>query len=212
MNAVEENIAHSSQTVPYTYYSNCIPGGTAGVIAHWHKEFEINYVLKGHMQFLCGEQRIYAAQGDIVIVCPNALHGVFPDGDEDYEYDTLVFSGRLVGSAVNDRCAAEYIHPLMNGTKALRPHITSTSAHYEQIRNAVKSIFACAKDGTAQNDMLLKSAMFRLFWLLEQDGAYCKADSNETGSTIPHINMRSFLNTKSVSPPAETIPPSTGAS
>lgn len=132
MNAVEEAVAHSSQSVPYTYYSNCIPGGKPGVIVHWHKEFEINYVQKGRMQFLYGEQRIYAAAGDLVIVCPNALHGVFPDGEEDYEYDTLVFSSRLVGSSVNDRCAAEYIRPLMNGSKTLHPHISKTSACYER--------------------------------------------------------------------------------
>ena len=170
-----ENVTKKCDTlnapnVLYDYRNNRCPGVKATTDIHRHQAFEVSYILQGQVGFLCGGQQIHAKKGDLVIICPNIPHGVFPDGEEAYEYDTLSFTDGLLKASGR---SAEYIEPLMNGSKVLRPHITTTASQYSLIHSTLENIFLCAKEATEKGDMLLKSEMFCLFWLLEQEGAFC---------------------------------------
>lgn len=191
-NAAEKGIVCNTLNMLYTYRNNCGPGGKAGSVIHRHQEFEINYILNGRLLILCGEQQIHAEKGDLVIVCPNIPYGVFPDGNEDCEYDTLSFaSGLLRESGLSE----EYIQQLMNGSKVLRPHIATTASQYSLVSSTVENIFSCVKEVTEKNDvllkndMLLKSEMFCLFCLLEQEGAiYTNTDSTNGHDLRPALD------------------------
>ncbi len=167
---LEEKRRHSSELVPFSYYKCLIPDYFACVPLHWHNEFEINYVLEGRAEFLCGEEKFISNKGDIVIIQPNVLHAIYTYGDFEQRYDTVVFSADMLGAAVSDRCAAECIRPLVNSTYGITAHITAGHQYYSEIRTAVEIIFYCAKGDSPQLDMLLKSELLRLFWLLENCG------------------------------------------
>lgn len=175
-NIAEKDSAPQTTNVLYTYHSNRGPGGKSNGVIHRHQAFEISYVLKGQVRFLCGKKQIHAEKGDLVIICPNIPHGIFSDCEEDCEYDTLSFTSDLLKASGR---SAEYIEPLMNGSKTLRPHITTTASQYSLIYSTLENIFSCAKDASAKSDMLLKSEMFCLFWLLEQEGAFCTEPDNK---------------------------------
>ena len=64
---IKEKRQHATGWIPYSYYASAIPDYFANVPLHWHEEFEINYVLHGQGEFLCGEERFIAKDGDIVI-------------------------------------------------------------------------------------------------------------------------------------------------
>ncbi|MBQ8176761.1 MAG: AraC family transcriptional regulator [Oscillospiraceae bacterium] len=176
--ALEEKRRHSSELLPFSYYKCSIPDYFACVPLHWHGEFEINYVLDGCAEFLCGEERFISNGGDIVIIPPNMLHAIYTHSDFEQRYDTIVFSTDMLGASVNDRCAAECVRPLVNGHFGLNVHITAEHQYYDEIRTTVENIFSCAKGNTPQLDMLLKSELLRLFWLLEESGdMYRKMDN-----------------------------------
>lgn len=175
-NVAEKDSSPNATNVLYTYHNNRSPGRESNGVIHWHQTFEICYVRKGQVRFLCGEKQIHAEKGDLVIICPNIPHGVFFDFEEDCEYDTLSFASDLLKASGR---SAEYIEPLMNGSKTLRPHITTTASQYSLIYSTLENIFSCAKDATEKSDMLLKSEMFCLFWLLEQEGAFCTEANNK---------------------------------
>lgn len=176
--ALEEKRRHSSELVPFSYYKCVIPDYFDCVPLHWHSEFEINYVLDGCAEFLCGEERFISNSGDIVIIPPNMLHAIYTHGNFEQRYDTIVFNTDMLGASVNDGCAAECVKPLVNGHFGVNVHVTPHHPYYNEIKTAAENIFSCAKGNTPQLDMLLKSELLRLFWLLEENGdVYIKANS-----------------------------------
>lgn len=165
-----ENRRHSSKLIPYSYYKSNIPRYFSNVPLHWHSEFEINYVLKGCGEFICGDNKFISEKGDIIIIPPNLLHAVYPIEGVEYVYDTFVFNQEMLGSLDNDRSAAECIRPIINGKFNVNSRITPEHQYYDELKTTTENIISCAKGNTALLDMLLKSELLRLFWLLENCG------------------------------------------
>ena len=181
----EEKRQHSSQLIPYSYYKSCIPEYFANVPLHWHGEFEINYILSGCGEFLCANERFTAHSGDIVILPPNILHAIYPCGESSLRYDTIVFSPELLGSSDNDRCACECIRPLVSGTLGMNCHITPARPYYTELMTTIENIFSCAKGNSPQLDMLMRSELLRLLWLLENSGdIFRKAETDTRSETL----------------------------
>lgn len=162
----KENRRHSSKLVPFSYYESYIPAYFDMVPLHWHKEFEINYIIRGYGQFICGEEKFIAREGEIILLPPNMLHAIFPCQNQEFLYDTLVFHPELLGSVGNDRCTVEIVHPIISGDLRIRTHITGSHAAYPRLRDAVSRIMAAVKENSPRADLLLKSELFRLFWIL----------------------------------------------
>lgn len=174
----EEKRKHSSQLVPFSYYKSLIPDYFVNVPIHWHSEFEINYIISGSAEFICGDSRFVSAEGDIIIIPPNMFHAIYPREGFRQLYDTVVFSPEMLGVSENDRCAVDCVRPLANGDLGLNTRITGENIYYDEIRTAVENIFSCAKGNTSRLDMLMKSELLRLFWLLEESGDIFRVSGN----------------------------------
>lgn len=173
----EEKKRHSSELVPFSYYKCLIPDYFTSVPLHCHGEFEINYILSGCAEFTCGDERFVSEKGDIIVIPPNMLHSIYPFENNAQRYDTLVFSPDMLGASENNRCAAECVRPLVSGVFGMNVRITAAHQYYGELRSVTESIFSCAKGGTPQLDMLLRSGLLRLFWLLENSGDIYRRNS-----------------------------------
>lgn len=206
----EEKRRHSSRLVPYSYYKCCIPDFFTGVPMHWHGEFEINYILQGQAEFICGDDRFISEQGDIIVIPPNMLHSISPHDSSSQLYDTIVFSADMLGANDNDRCAAECVRPLVIGSAGVNVRITKSHSYYGELKTTAENIFSCAKGNTPQLDMLLKSELLRLFWLLENSGDIYRAEKNENSKSelirpaVEYINVN-FRENITVEQLAETV-------
>lgn len=167
---LEEQRQHSCELVPFSYYECFIPDYFDCVPLHWHKEFEINYILHGQAEFICGEEHFISSPGDIILLPPNMLHAIYKHKDFEHRYDTIVFHPVLLDVATNSRCNIEYIHPLLHGEHTAIIQITPLHHHYNEIKACTETIFFCAKNNSAKYDILLKSMLLQLFWLLEENG------------------------------------------
>lgn len=168
----KEKRQHSSKLVPYSYYKceNICKMNCGYVPSHWHEEFEINYIISGTAQFKCAQETFTVTKGDIVFISPNMLHSVYPYQDYEQTYDTLVFNGELFGLSSNDRSSAAYLLPIMNSAYQINPHITSTHPYYNEIKTSIENIFSCAKSDNVLMDLLLKSELMKILWLLYENG------------------------------------------
>ena len=146
-NIHKENAQHSSKLIPYSYYKCDYKAHCGYVPLHWHNEFEINYVVNGATQFRCANKNIIAHKGDIVFITPNTIHSVYPYKDFDDTHDALVFSGE----------------------------ITSDKPYYAEIKKCTESVFNCVKTNSAQYDLLLKSELLKLLWILSNNGEITKS-------------------------------------
>lgn len=175
---LEEKKQHSSRLVPFSYYKCLLPDYFASVPMHWHGEFEINLVISGCAEFICGDNRFVSAEGDIIVILPNMLHAIYPHENFKQLYDTVVFSPEMLGTSENDRCAAECLKPFLNGGFKASPRITREHIYYSEIKTAAENIFSCAKGNTPRLDMLMKSELLRLLWLLEESGDISAVSEN----------------------------------
>ncbi len=164
-----ENRIHSSSTKPFSYYECVIPDYFNCVPMHWHREFELNYIREGAAEFICGEEKFTSAKGDIILTQPNVLHSIYPCPGTRQVYDTLVFSPALLGGSDADRYNSACIQPLVTGSMRIPTRITSTHPYYNALQSMTEQIFSCARGDTPQLDMLLRSEMLHLFWLLETE-------------------------------------------
>lgn len=163
----KENRIHSSGIKPFSYYKCVIPDYFYCVPMHWHSEFELNFIREGSAEFICGGEKFISSKGDIIITQPNVLHSIYPCDGTSQVYDTLVFSSEIFGGSESDRFISECIRPLIDGRMQLLTHITPNHHYYSELAMSAENIFSCAKGDTPQLDMLMRSELIKLFWLLE---------------------------------------------
>lgn len=165
----KEKRQHSTTYVPYSFYECDMPRFFLDVPMHWHSEFELNYVVRGRGEFVCGGEKFTGKAGDLLILQPNVLHAARPCAENGLLYYALVFSPAMLGAGVHDRCTAESIRPLIRGDYKIGPFISADADSFPQLRACVEQIFSCVRGNVPQADLLLKSELLRFFWLLETD-------------------------------------------
>lgn len=175
----KENRIHSSAEKPFSYYKCIIPDYFGYVQMHWHDEFEINYILDGSAEFICGNEKFISKKGDIIITQPNVTHSIYLHENSRLVYDTLVFNSEIFGCSEHDRYMQQCIFPIIKGNLHLKSHITSEYWYYTEISMITENIFSCAKGNTPQLDMLMRSEIIRLFWILETDTENHASDNKE---------------------------------
>lgn len=182
--ASEEKRQHSSRLVPFSCYKCLIPDYFASVPLHWHSEFEINFIISGCAEFICGDKKFISSDGDIIIIPPNMLHAIYPCESFKQRYDTVVFSPEMLGVSGNDRCAAECLKPLSDGAE-INTQITPQHIYYGELKTTVQNIFSCATGNSPHLDMLMKSELLRFFWLLYESGDIsCAAENSVSRSEV----------------------------
>lgn len=170
---VKEKREHGNRYKPYGYYKSDIPFGFPNVELHWHPEVELNYVIEGCAEFICGDEKLEVAKGDIILILPNMLHSIKVSAGGRCVYDTLVFNASMLGTEDTDRGAEELIKPLLKGEYAMSCLIKGDN----EFRECVEGIFEFVKEDTALADIRLKSELMRFFWMMFAKG---KTDTDKS--------------------------------
>lgn len=177
--ASEEKRRHSSMLVPYSYYRNVIPDYYSSAAPHWHNEFEICSILSGSCLFTRKGKSFTAQKGDIVIVQPNIVHSVSVPENGQMVHDVLVFHPRILTNGCEDRLYNEIIQPIISGESVVRAPVNSGNPYYDEIKISMDNVFSCAGENTSNRDLLLKSELMRMFWLLIESGDICCAEKKD---------------------------------
>ncbi|MDE7212732.1 MAG: AraC family transcriptional regulator [Lachnospiraceae bacterium] len=177
----EEPNKHSSVLVPYSYYRGVMPDYYPAVTLHWHKEFEICMILSGKCTFRRGNESFTAKPGDIIIVQPNEIHSIYPINGGRVSYDLLLFHPRIITGGSDDRLYMELLEPIISGKSIIKAPICGSNPYYGEISILMENIFTCARNNTAQQDLLLKSELMRFFWLLIESREIQIADNEKVG-------------------------------
>lgn len=176
-----ENRQHSTDYIPYSFYECNIPHIIMNVPMHWHSEFEIDYVVRGAGEFTCGGEKYAVGEGGLFVLPPNMLHAANPAHGSELIYYAFVFNPALLGANARDRCAVEYIRPLVTGSCKFSPFIPHRAQNYPLLKTSIKQIFDCILGCVPQADLLLKSELLRFFWLLETDNSIQRQKETKSG-------------------------------
>ena len=171
-----EKRQHATALVPYSLYRCRIPTDFRSVPLHWHSELEINRIRQGRGEFLCGGDRWEMEEAELLTLPPNLLHAAYSAPNAGLIYDALVFSPSMLGANDRDRCAIECVRPLINGTMTAAVRIDRRNPRYPALRDCADRIFSCVEENSAYGDLLLKSELLRLVWILEGDPAFLRRE------------------------------------
>ncbi len=181
----EEKRQHSTPFTPYSYYEVRIPEELYNVPMHWHSEFELNLIVRGGGEFICGDHHFFAGEGDIILIPPNMLHAAHPAGDKELHYQVFVFHSSMLGTASHDRCTIECIRPIINGTVQITTPIRPDTKNYAEFKSAADLIFSGNLIEQPAFDLLLKSELLRFFWFLTQTASI--SDRNDSSISYSEI-------------------------
>lgn len=177
---LHEKLVHTNAYKPFALYRQKMPEFYPCTPLHWHSEFEINFIIDGSADYIVGDEKFTSRPGDIIIAAPGVLHSAYPHVGMTQKYDVFLFSADMLGAASGDRLAAEIIFPIVSGKLRVNPHITKDHVYYGEIRMSVENMISAALGDSACLDLLIKSELSRLFWLLLESVDIAKADSAKT--------------------------------
>lgn len=166
----KENKIHSSGFIPYSYYKNILPDYYAEVPLHWHKEFELSFILEGMGEIRCGDIVLQAHKGDIFIIQPGILHSVNSVNMQKFIYDTVVFNVCMISGNPEERAYTEFLYPLVTGTHKIKIPFSNKDNYYNEMKDCTETIFSCARGASGKLDILLKSKLLELFWFIGVGG------------------------------------------
>lgn len=183
----KEQCQHSSTLVPYSIYECHIPDSFPNVPMHWHSEFEIDYVLHGKGDFICGDEHFPVNQGDVIMISPQMPHAAYPSSNSNLHYYAFVFHPNMLGLESNDRTSTHCILSLITGQLRVNMKYTSSQPDYSVIRSLTETVISCANKNNHYDDLLLKSALFQLIWFFEKNDNISSYQNNDVhGSSLIH--------------------------
>ena len=171
--AIKEKCQHGSIQVPYSYYDCGIPDYFTSVPLHWHSKMELNYIKSGNGFFKYEDQTISAKPGDIFLIQPNVLHAIMSDEHSSFFYDTIVFHQNMLVGSYDDRCYTDILLPFFSSRRRVLVPVSQETPGYHELHDSVRTIMQCAHKNLATSDLLLKSELLRLFYLLASTPGLC---------------------------------------
>ncbi len=128
-----------------------------------------------HAAYLCREQKVCTVAGTAETVKPDNGDGGCDGNGLRADagilvYDALVFHPVMLGMGSGDRCTNECIRPMVKGSVCTSVCIRRDAAVYEELLSLAERVFSCVHDNSARADLLLKSELLRLIWILEESG------------------------------------------
>ena len=182
--AIKEKCQHGSIQVPYSYYDCGIPDYFTSVPLHWHSEMELNYIKSGNGFFKYEDQTISAKPGDIFLIQPNVLHAIMSDEHSSFFYDTIVFHQNMLVGSYDDRCYTDILLPIFSSRRRVLVPVSQETPGYHELHDSVRTIMQCAHKNLATSDLLLKSELLRLFYLLASTPELCTEHTVSTESRM----------------------------
>lgn len=182
--AIKEKCQHGSIQVPYSYYDCGIPDYFTSVPLHWHSEMELNYIKSGNGFFKYEDQTISAKPGDIFLIQPNVLHAIMSDEHSSFFYDTIVFHQNMLVGSYDDRCYTDILLPIFSSRRRVLVPVSQETPGYHELHDSVRTIMQCAHKNLATSDLLLKSELLRLFYLLASTPGLCTEHTASTESRL----------------------------
>lgn len=108
----KEHTIHGTADINLALYEHSRNALIAGFEAHWHPEYEMEYVYQGPVSFFMGGQNYTLNSNEILFVNKNMIHSCSDSTTDDTHYVSIVFGEDFVFSNQNDSLYKKYIYPL----------------------------------------------------------------------------------------------------
>lgn len=162
----KHTISYDNQFIPYQLQTIQVKNGKPDILFHWHPEMEVHYVYEGTARYHIDADYFNSRAGDIILIRPNAMHSVHPLGQESHHIDSFICHLDMVAASALDKTTVSHIQPLQNNSFKFTPCIRPGDAGYEDIKACLLDLLATIRQPDRHAELLLKSQITRLIYLL----------------------------------------------
>ena len=136
--AVHEKKSHFDYNIPYNTYPCTIPLDFESVPLHWHEDVEFIYIKKGTgIIVIDGSEHIVTA-GDIALILPGKVHGIFQSNADKMEYENIIFDSKMFASTTDDFYDS-FLLPFFENTVNIPSIFKTGVTGYESIKKYLDS-------------------------------------------------------------------------
>ncbi len=106
------------------------------------------------------------------------------DEHSSFFYDTIVFHQNMLVGSYDDRCYTDILLPIFSSRRRVLVPVSQEPPGYHELHDSVRIIMQCAHKNLATSDLLLKSELLRLFYLLASTPGLCTEHTVSTESRM----------------------------
>lgn len=137
---------------------------------HWHVEFEIIRILKGHLTLTLDEQELRVSKGSVIFIPAGALHaGVPGDG---CVYECIVFDVNMLMNK-SDSCCRQ-IRRIIN--HEVEPYSVYPDT-YNNIHKIVWALFDAVSSRGSAYELVVQGTLYQFFGTILSEKYYHEASS-----------------------------------
>lgn len=165
----KEKIIHGNHLLPFQFYIASEPARLHKKYWHWHTEFEIFLLTKGHITFQINNENFTLKKGDIIIIPPNRLHCIKEIHTDFISYQSLVFSVQALSLMNGDAVQQNYINPLTEDFVQFTTLIDTNHSAYKKLVTHLDQLLAHYIHRKTGFELMLKGQLYLLLGTLFQN-------------------------------------------
>lgn len=178
----KEAVMHGTAQLNLALYEHG-PAGSgaypAAIEAHWHPEYELNYIYRGPVTFFISGRSCTLQTGELLFVEKNRIHSCFDAVCDEIHYVSIVFGEDFVFSSQKDFLYQKYLFPLFQKHFAFPAVVTADTPGGPDILSCVQRFLALYSEKKFAYELSLRSELLRLFQLALEHDLYCESPDSE---------------------------------
>ncbi|KGE18780.1 AraC family transcriptional regulator [Paenibacillus wynnii] len=132
------------------------------VYLHWHKEFELSYIIEGSMVMEIDAKPMLVQAGDVIMINPNEIHSSYCINDTNCRLYGIIFSMDLLSSSRKDVCQTKYVEPFLSGLYKLPALIQNEPGWQLSVVENVRMIIQAYQVKTMGYELRIKAGLYTI--------------------------------------------------
>lgn len=178
----KEATMHGTPEINLALYEHGSSAHPIAIEAHWHPEYEINYVYEGSVTFFMGGRNYTLNANELLFVDKNRIHSCFDSEDDHAHYVSIVFGEDFVFSSQADSLFQKYIYPLYKNHMGLPPVITAAMPGGVEMLQCIRTFLSVYDEKKTAFEIGLRSELLHLFHLALENQIFIESNENAPAS------------------------------
>lgn len=189
----KESVQHGTREINVAIYDHPFPDPFSSFQAHWHPEYEIEYVYKGPVTYILNGVCHTLVDGEALFVNKDMIHSCAVPPDQCGRYASIVFGEQFVFSSFNDSLYESFVLPLYDNHRLFPAHISTKNDGMEEIVHHIEGLLRCYFEKAYAYEIGIRSHLLGIFHVAMQHDIFVKADYREKAPTSIVRNALHFI-------------------
>lgn len=191
---LHETKQHGEYTFPYMIYRGKIPEYQYSYPLHWHEEMELILVVSGKGYASVNSKNYLLSSGDILVIRPHDVHSIKQYKNLEWEYFNILFRFSILEDKLSPRCYENHFKPFLKHSKDLPVHIVQSHPISKDLTLCLNDLINNRKKTLLNYELMIKSNLFRIMYILEQYAIPNKNFNNRIESDLKIKTALTYIN------------------